>query len=158
MIRAAILRWAHARLPDFLIGGLDAPYLRRWFVIPRNPVSNVYLHQFLRSDDDRALHDHPWQSCGIILQGGYLEHLPEGVGERRVGDVIVRTAEHRHRVVLHRDGEGRTIPAWTLFLVGSREREWSFGCPDDKTQNRFVHWRDFTAGENGELVGAGCGG
>lgn len=38
------------RPPDFVIGGQERPYLRRWFVIPRNPIWNVYLHQFLRSD------------------------------------------------------------------------------------------------------------
>ena len=48
------------RAPDFVIGGSDNPYLLRWFLIPRNPVFNVYLHKFMRSDDDRALHTHPW--------------------------------------------------------------------------------------------------
>ena len=48
------------RPADFVIGGAERPYLRRWWVIPRNRLFNVYLHQFLRSDDDRALHDHPW--------------------------------------------------------------------------------------------------
>lgn len=62
------------RAPDFVIGGAERPYLLRWFVIPRNKVFNVYLHQFLRSDDDRALHDHPWVNLSILLRGGYIEH------------------------------------------------------------------------------------
>ena len=45
------------RAPDFVIG---ADYLRRWWVIPRNDSQNVYLHDIRKSDDDRALHDHPW--------------------------------------------------------------------------------------------------
>ena len=69
-IRAAILNWAKARKPDFIIGGHDAPYLLRWWLIPRNRFFNVYVHQFLRSDDDRALHDHPWLlNCAILLNG-----------------------------------------------------------------------------------------
>jgi hypothetical protein len=31
-------------------------------------------------------------------------------------------------------------------------REWGFHCP-----RRWVHWRQFTAGPNGETVGKGCG-
>ena len=46
---------AHKRPPNFVIGDPADPYLRRWYVIPRNPLFNIYLHQILRSDDDRAL-------------------------------------------------------------------------------------------------------
>jgi hypothetical protein len=158
---ATILRNSIGNTPahaphGFTIGGESDPYLRRWFVTPRGDGPACYLHQFLRDDDDRALHDHPWASCGIILAGGYVEQLPTGTVERQVGDVIVREPEHRHRVILHRDAEGHPIPAWTLFLVGPRAREWGFWCPGHGGRERFVHWRDFTAGENGELVGKGC--
>jgi hypothetical protein len=136
----------------FTIGGDDHPYLRRWFITPRGDGPAVYLHQFLRDDDDRALHDHPWASIGIILEGGYLEMTPAGVIERQAGDVIHREAHARHRVVLHRDAHGLPVPAWTLFLVGPRVRDWGFWCEGE----RFVPWRDFTAGPNGELIGKGC--
>ena len=63
--------------PHFIIGGVDDPYLLRWFLIPRNHILNVYLHKFLRSDDDRALHDHPWWFVSIMLRGRYLEWLPD---------------------------------------------------------------------------------
>lgn len=39
----------------------------RWF--------SVYLHEFLRSDHDRCLHDHPWPFLSIILAGGYHEEM-----------------------------------------------------------------------------------
>lgn len=145
----------------FTIGGEDAPYLRRWFVTPRGDGPACYLHQFLRDDDDRALHDHPWPSCGIILSGGYHEHMPAGIAERRVGDVIIRDPHHRHRVALRRDPQGQPIEAWTLFLVGPRVRDWGFWCPGGDpaigAEERFVRWQDFTEGENGERVGKGCG-
>ncbi|EIC64345.1 hypothetical protein [Mycobacteroides abscessus] len=35
----------------------EPPYLLRWYVIPRNRWVNVYLHKFLRDDEDRALVD-----------------------------------------------------------------------------------------------------
>lgn len=153
------LQGAPATAPHGLtIGDEPAPYLRRWFVLPRGDGPSCYLHQFLRDDDDRALHDHPWPSCGIILQGGYIEHTPDGAATRQVGDVIIRDATHRHRVALHRDALGWPIEAWTLFLTGPRIREWGFWCPDASgADERFVHWQDFTSGPNGERVGLGCG-
>jgi hypothetical protein len=71
-----------ARAPDVIIGGHDNPYLLRWFIIPRNPIFNIYLHQFLRSDDDRALHDHPWPWCSILLRGSYAEWSAPRPGSR----------------------------------------------------------------------------
>ena len=32
------------------------------------------------------------------------------------------------------------------------DSEWGFHCPKG-----WVHWRDFTAGKDGEIVGKGCG-
>ena len=93
------VEWAEnimRREPDFTIGPLDNPYMRRWFVVPRNEFSNLYLHEILRSDDDRALHDHPWPSRSFIIDGGYFEHLPGNVREWRApGWVGTRTAENR---------------------------------------------------------------
>ena len=140
------------RAPDVIIGGADAPYLRRWWLIPRNRFFNVYLHQFLRSDDDRALHDHPWWNMSWLLRGEYVEVVPHRSDERvekhlirQAGDMKVRAAGARHRIVLHR-GE-----CWTLFITGPRIREWGFWCPKG-----WVHWKDFTD-VTGKSVGRGCG-
>lgn len=153
------------REPDFIVGGKENPYLLRWWVIPRNRFFNIYLHKFLRDDDDRALHDHPWWSLSIILRGGYLEHLPGGrVKHRRPGRFVLRNATAAHRVELLRQHQGAvcwrgrlippyslTRPAWTIFITGPRIREWGFHCPQG-----WRHWKDFTkAGSPGE-IGPGC--
>lgn len=153
------------RSPDFQIGGAENPYCNRWWVIPRNRWFNIYLHQFLRDDDDRALHCHPWVNCSIPLRVGYDEMmfgrrpspydtspLPPLVRKpRRPGTITFRRAVTPHRVVLRRDDAGNCIPAWSLFLTGPVIRAWGFVCP-----NGWRHWRDFTAGDRGELVGRGC--
>ena len=75
---------APARKPDFIVGDPANPYLRRWWLLPRNPVFGIYLHQFMRSDDDRALHDHPWPSLSLTLRGRMMEHtFAESLKERR---------------------------------------------------------------------------
>lgn len=155
MIRAAILKWAQARKPDFVIGGADRPYLLRHFLIPRNPVFNIYVHQFLRSDDDRALHDHPWAfNCSWLLKGSYREHTPKGMFLRDQGDWKFRIGGAPHRVELWREctSLGEPIPCWTVFITGPRVREWGFHCP-----NGWVHWKDFTDSRDSGSVGKGCG-
>jgi hypothetical protein len=62
--------------------------MRRWWVIPRNKFFNIYLHHFLHSDDDRALHDHPWWNVSILLRSGsYVEHTIAAGGVGRAVDL-----------------------------------------------------------------------
>lgn len=147
-----------AREPDLVIGTELRPYLRRWHVVPHNPVCNVFLHQFLRSDDDRALHDHPWASMSILLDGCYIEHTIDagGIHRRRLlraGDVRVRlSGRFAHRVEMVPRDDGIQPYAWSLFITGPRYRQWGFHCP----MQGWVHWKQFTVpGKPGE-IGRGC--
>lgn len=143
--------WARAkmqRVPDFIIGDdPDAPYMERWWIIPRNASCNIYLHRILRDDDDRALHDHPWTNSSFVLMGSYREITPEGTFIRSAGDVVNREATALHRLELI---GGK--PCISLFTTGPKIREWGFDCP-----NGWRHWRDFVDGANAGAVGRGCG-
>lgn len=149
------------RAPDFIIGPPDDPYLYRWYVIPRNRVFNIYLHQFLRSDDDRALHDHPWLfNLSVLLKGEYIEHLPGGSRRhRKTGAVYFRAGKAPHRVELLKyrpyfnfKHELFEAPCWTLFITGPKVREWGFYCPKG-----WRHWKDFTANtDKNSVTGRGC--
>jgi len=143
-MQAWAARLMASRQPDFVIGD---DYLRRWFVIPRNPWLNVYLHEIRKSDDDRAFHDHPWTNTSFILAGGYVEHTPEGRFPRFTGDVVSREANALHRLEL-RPGES----AISLFVTGPKIREWGFACPQG-----WVHWQDFTDEQDSSKTGRGCG-
>lgn len=132
------------RKPDFVIG---ADYLRRWWVIPHNPFCNVYLHDIRKSDDDRAFHDHPWINTSFLIEGGYIEHTPEGRFERKAGDYVMRGAQQMHRL--------EVLPgqsAISLFITSPKLREWGFGCPQG-----WVHWQDFTDENDSSQTGRGCG-
>lgn len=150
------------RPPDFIIGGPERPYMLRWYLIPRNRFFNIYRHRILRSDDDRALHDHPWWSFSICLSGAMTEILSADGSRWRVvhaGDFRLRSAAAGHRLVLHplrvRCRDGRVIrterPCETLFVTGPKIREWGFWCP-----NGWRHWKDFTAPDDKGQVGRGC--
>jgi hypothetical protein len=143
------------RNPDLLIGELGKPYMRRWILIPHNRYFNIYLHHFLKSDDDRALHDHPWCNASWLLQGEYMEVTPEGSFHRKAGYFYKRQAQSLHRIVLFKDIAGNDIPSWTLFITGPKIREWGFACPKG-----WRHWREFCEiddhGENTGRPGPGC--
>jgi len=149
-LRRFVLSRVMTRKPDFVIGKPGDDYLRRWFVIPRNVIFNIYAHQFIRSDDDRALHDHPWWNASILLDGEYVEHtIPAGgVNQRKLykaGDVKLRSARYAHRVELV------SGPCISLFITGPRLREWGFHCPAG-----WKHWKEFTAAHNSGEIGPGC--
>jgi hypothetical protein len=135
------------RAPDFIIGPKEDPYLRRWWVIPRNRWFNIYLHQILRDDDDRALHDHPWWNLSFILRGGYIEHTPGGRRFRGVRSLTLRKPTALHRLTLVAN-----IPTWTLFITGPVVRVWGFACPQG-----WVPWQQFVDDRDNGQVGRGCG-
>jgi hypothetical protein len=139
-----------SRPPDFVIGGEADPYMNRWFVIPRNRLFNIYAHEFIRSDDDRALHDHPWWNLSILLDGSYVEHTIAAGGihrrdVRKAGDIKFRGARSAHRIELH---EGRCR---TLFVTGPKLRDWGFHC-----EHGWRPWQIFTKPGDSGQIGRGC--
>ena len=162
--------WLHKLIsgqPHQVIPNRDgATYLRRWYLIPRNPFFNVYLHHFLSSDDDRALHDHPWWFVSVILRGSYIEVSENTEGKMTalvrtsitgIRSELVRTsvtdiwttfwrrwiafrpATYRHRVVLSSTSDERDeVPCWTLIVTGRRSRTWGFWC---KQRTPFLQCR-----------------
>ena len=151
---------ADRREPDKIIGGEDDPYMKRWFIL-KTPIFSIYLHHFLRSDDDRALHDHPADSISLILEGRYREWIQvkdeNGVVRSHTYRVrrpllpIFRRAEVMHRVQLFNDGE-RELPVWTLFFFMRRRRDWGFAC-----KQGWVPWQEFCDPDNPGVSGKGCG-
>lgn len=160
---------AKGREADFVIGGQSDPYLMRWWLTPWSGLyrhverptpwqrlvrcaPGLYLHLFLRSDDDRALHCHPWANASLLLRGAYTEHTiaAGGIHRRQVlsaGALRVRlSGRMAHRIELH-DG-----PCWTLFFTGPRYRDWGFHC----AEQGWIPWQRFTAAEDPGSVGKGC--
>ena len=175
------------RPPDFVIGGVENPYLLRWWLTPWSglyrdipeekrtrwqrfvrALPNAYLHIFLRSDDDRALHDHPWLcNASFLLDGSYTEYVPGWKVRRHAGQGKTRwERDPQNPIAILRDAGswyfrwGRAIhrvhlhagPCTTLFITGFAVREWGFWCPKG-----WVHFKRFTETRDGvSTVGRGC--
>lgn len=133
------------RTPFFHLPGYMERY---WLVKPRwwTLGCSVRVHHILRSDLDRALHDHPWPFVTVILRGCYSEERPlleapplwtahEPTLSRWYGpgSILVRRATSRHRLTLPRHAT-----VWTLFIMGPRRQSWGFYTREGK-----VHWSDY---------------
>lgn len=133
------------------IGPPDCPLMRRWFL--ETPLGSLRLHHFIKSDDERHLHDHPWPFATLVIAGSYDDYsycpLCEGLGRITVlhaahrstvnchrclgkgklvdhlrrGSFRIRPAKHRHAV--------RTTGAWTVIVTGPEERLWGFWMAPD---------------------------
>lgn len=150
-------------------------YMRRWWVfrfwetgrvVHRSGAVSIYsllsarIHHILRSDMDRALHDHPWWYITIILKGGYYEVTPvDGPRPRRAmkfntmrsgelksyyrkwygpGSIRFARAKQQHRLEIPK---GAT--AWTLFIHGPKCREWGYQVP----AKGWVHNEEYEANQ-----------
>jgi hypothetical protein len=130
------------REPDFVIGD---HYMDRWWLIPRNKLANIYLHHIRHSDDDRALHDHPWWSISLCLRGRMKEMTTEGLRDVTAGDIVIRRATHAHRLIIEDED------CWTLFITGPIVRQWGFHCPQG-----WRHWKEYVAPMEKGQIGRGC--
>jgi hypothetical protein len=144
-VRKLLRAWHHEcdyRPADVRIPAdpLNRAYTLRWWRIKRNAFFNIYFHLVQRSDEDRALHDHPWWNFSIVLEGGYWEHLilPGGVHQRTwYGPGAVRfrpSGAFAHRLELEPDDRPMSdpertcyeLPVKTIFITGPVLRRWGF--------------------------------
>lgn len=92
-LRTILVDSVRLREPDFIIGNPQDPYLIRYWLRRDRPEGSIYLHCIRKSDDDRALHDHPWSSTSLVLEGTLREILPGGSRLLTPGTIVSRSAE-----------------------------------------------------------------
>lgn len=144
------------RAPDLTIGPVDNPQTLRWHIF-RFRGWQLALHKWLRSDDDRALHDHVGDNLSLIVgRHGYWEIVRiystdpvpvyfrpwrrDGEGRyyvdmrywRKPWRLYFRRAEQPHRV------EVAQGPVWSIWFRWPPRRQWGFHCPKG-----WRHWREY---------------
>lgn len=146
-----------SRPPDLIIGTRERPQTLRWDLFKLWGIQFA-LHRWLRSDSDRALHDHSADNISVLLTGPYREWFSheweKPYWKLRLPLIPYRRqAELPHRVELHNG------PVWTLWIRFKPRREWGFWC-----QNKgWVRWQDYIAERDGydiagvSSIGRGCG-
>lgn len=167
------------RPPDLIIGPRDNPQTLRYHIFKWRGFQ-LALHKWLRSDDDRALHDHSSWNVSFILNGGYWELVREicrdqawcnarspvdaakgsdGVWRtdrwhyRRPWRFYSRPAAEAHRIVIP---EG-SRPVWTIWFRGRPFREWGFHCPKGwRHWKEYRNTRDYSTPGSASETGRGC--
>ncbi|MCY1429331.1 hypothetical protein D9M71_452450 [compost metagenome] len=137
-------------------------YMARWWLL--NPYDrnshkpkywwfpwSIRIHHILRPDDDRDLHDHPWDARTVILRGWYAEQrladeqltsllkAPSGAQvtefiDRRAGDTATLNHGEYHRIDQVSPGG-----VFTMFITSRWQGEWGFLVDGEK-----VHWKKYT--------------
>lgn len=156
-----IARWLIARskrTPYFPIVKDGEVYMdRHWLFNPYDyetrqpkhrwcPVS-IRVHHILKPDEDRHLHDHPWNARTIILAGDYLEEVPgvmpgsASLPARRSRQQRTRRAGDTARIgycQFHRIADVSHGGVHTLFISGRHRGTWGFLVDGGK-----VPWREY---------------
>jgi hypothetical protein len=126
--RPALVDWLIRRAkhaPYFhILGRNGAFYMGRWWLIKMRPwlPFSVRIHHIALPDEDRDLHDHPFNYRTIILRGWYVEESIYGkLHQRDAGHTVANTAQTFHRIAQVSPGG-----VWTLFIMGRRINGWGF--------------------------------
>src|SRR5690606_35004699 len=113
----------------------------------RKWLPSVRIHHIALPDNDRHMHDHPFDSRTIILKGWYEEETPSCytsrtqpwlrsiVKHRAPGDTAPIRLGKYHRISSVSPGG-----AWTLFITWRYQGEWGYWV-----DGRKVNWREYHA-------------
>ena len=111
-------------------------YLTRYYLLPDNPVCNLFLHIWHASDQFDALHDHPWASVSVLIRGELFEITEKYAARVKKYLPVFRRATHRHRIQVPQQ---QHTPI-TIFLTFIKVREWFFWCQksgDQLTKDKY---------------------
>ena len=110
--------------------------MHRWIFL--TPWGTLRLHHILRSDEDRHLHDHPFDFTSFLLTGSYMEVQPDQEDPQRHRavvrprfSIVRKKAENLHKLILDK-------PVWTFVIGRPKRREWGF-----QTERGWIHHRQY---------------
>lgn len=139
-IRRALITWSFRRPYGDIKKGASV-YMRRFWVFNPYPVDptgrdsrlpSARVHHIMRPDDDRHLHDHPWDARTVILSGWYDEKLASGaIVRRKRGYTGPINFGQYHSIVAVSPGG-----VWTLFITYRYRGTWGFLVDGAKVKYR----------------------
>jgi len=111
------------------------------------------IHHIMRPDEDRDLHDHPWDARTIILGGWYTEqrlldhedpvlsglNVPAGAQATEYIDRLTGDTARLMHGEYHRIDKVAPGGVYTLFITSKWRGDWGFLVNGVK-----VHWRKYT--------------
>lgn len=117
------------------MGRLECPYLYRWTITFFN--YSIRLHHWIRSDDKRFFHDHPFDFVSFVLKGSYKNVTPNGSVEVKAGSFWFARGDKRHYLDIPDGG------AWTLLLCSRPYRKWGFHTKEGQMMRPLRYFHKF---------------
>jgi len=104
------------------LGEDNCPYAYRWVLILFG--YSIRVHRWIRSDDKRYMHNHPWWFITFVLRGSYKDVSLNGVEYLKRCSLKYRNSMHTHYVEIPKGG------ALTLLITGKPMNKWGFWIKD----------------------------
>jgi hypothetical protein len=102
-------------------------HFRRWKIF-KFKYCALYFHGIYHKDEEKHLHNHPWNYASLILKGGIYEIYQKDINSREcfhyVGPLsfIKRKASWFHKLRILKDDK----PVYTLFFTWGKEKDWGY--------------------------------
>lgn len=107
-------------------------YMERYWLFNPYPASGgkrrynwfplaIRIHKIVKPDNDRHMHDHPWNARTFILKGYYIEERNQGKFCRIKGDTSRLNFGEYHKIT-----EVSCGGVYTLFVTGKYRGTWGF--------------------------------
>jgi len=88
------------------------------------------LHGIYAADQDKHLHNHPWDYFSLILKGTYLEETENGINTMSPGSYAKRDGTKFHKIQ-----KLLTPVVYSLFISSKPKREWGYKVNDEFVQH-----------------------
>jgi hypothetical protein len=95
-------------------------HFRRWEILKTRWFS-IYIHGIYEADQDKHLHNHPWDYKSIVLKGSYIEETLTGNNVMRPLKMVTRDGKDYHKIK-----ELKSKSVYTLFIVSPVKRIWGY--------------------------------
>ena len=95
-------------------------HFKRWEIL-KTRWGSIWLHAIYKADQDKHLHNHPWDFKSIVLKGSYIEQTSLGNKRQYPGKINVRNGEGYHKIL-----EMISPVVYTLFFVSKPKRQWGY--------------------------------
>lgn len=108
----------------------------RRFTILGTKWFSINIHRIYKADEDKHLHNHPWNFTSILLAGGYYERTPDKLRLKLSGAINRYDRNKYHKIDTIYVG-----PVTTLCFMGPRTKEaddWGY-----LVDGEFVHHKEY---------------
>ena len=153
------------KTPYFHLDG----YMNRWWLVPYSYVNQeqgcgpvklldrpvawllqkfgvaIRIHHILRSDDDRHMHNHPWNARTFILRGWYIEKRREDNGDDSLSFMSMGRIEKLTPADFHTVLDVSEGGVYTMFVTFDYQWSWGF-----LVNGETFPWRDYLAAKQKE--------